>query len=213
MKKIGIVPAAGMGSRWGGYSKFLLPCGDREWLLDRTIRVFPNVDKVVVTYNEFTMESIVEHLVRTKLSDLVSMKENANMEKDFYGSMLVGMAEEADYYYFAMPDTFFPARTFSLMPPYGISLGVHRTETPERYGVIRDGKVVNKEPGEPGLAWGVLGWDKDVRDLWLASDVDTYTDAINLALESCEVKLIPMLYYYDFATWFDYVEFIRCDLL
>ena len=49
MKKLAIVPAGGLGSRWGGYPKFLLPCGDREWMLDHVIRSFPpDVEKVAL---------------------------------------------------------------------------------------------------------------------------------------------------------------------
>jgi len=208
MKKLGIIPAAGVGARWGYYPKFLLPCGEREWFLDRAIRAMP-CDMVVVIYSEITELEIINHLSRCDLHDRTILRKNLHMEYDFYGSILSALQIEADYYYFAMPDTYWPAKTFSEMPMDGISLGVHRTATPERFGVIRDGIVVNKQMGEPGLAWGLLGWDKNVRDLWLATHLETYTDAINLAMQECKHHAVPMEYYYDMASFQDYAKFIK----
>ena len=208
MRKLGIIPAAGVGKRWGYYPKFLLPCGEKEWLLDRTINAMP-CEKVVIVYGDETGAELVRHINRCSLNDNVLLKPNEHMEFDFYGSMLAGLEEEADYYYFGMPDTYWPVDIFKKMPIDGISLGLHKTDRSERFGMLRKGMIINKQMGKPGLAWGVLGWDKEVRDLWLATHLETYTDAINLAMQECTWHPVPMEYYYDMASFKDYAEFIK----
>ena len=105
MQIIGVIPAAGFGSRFGTYPKFLLPCGEKKWLLDRTIDMLP-VDRSVVVYSDQTITEIVNHLARCNLLDRVILLKNTRMDLDFWGSMLAALAIEADYYYFAMPDTY-----------------------------------------------------------------------------------------------------------
>ena len=90
----------------------------------------------------------------------------------------------------------------------GITLGVFDTETPERFGVIRAGQVVNKQPGEAGQAWGMLGWDLKVRNRWLSATLTTYTDAINHAMCHGPYHKVEMAYYHDMASWHDYRHFV-----
>ena len=207
-KGLGIIPAAGVGARWGNYPKFLLPCGDREWMLDRAIRCMPT-DKVAVIYGDETERELYNHVNRCGLMNAVLFARNKNMDLDFWGSMLAGMQYEAEYYYFTMPDTYIPKETFLRFDRQrDFVMGVHYADNPTRYGMIRGKRVVNKEDGEPGLAWGTLGWSKKVRDLWLEADLKTYTDAINLAMEKFEHLFVSMEYYYDMATWNDYVRFV-----
>ena len=206
--KIGIVPAAGLATRWGYYPKFLLPCGDREWLLDRTIKAMP-ADKIIVVYGDDTGPEIAHHLGRQGLTDNIVLRPNDRMDLDFFGSILAGIEDYADYYYFGMPDTYWPLDVFPKMGERGITLGVHYTENSQRYGMIRDGIVINKQLGEPGMAWGLLGWNTEVRDLWLHSRLENYTDAINLAMQECKTQIVPMDYYYDMASFSDYVDFLK----
>lgn len=207
MNAIGIVPAAGVGKRWGHYPKFLLPCGDREWLLDRTVRAMPCA-RVVVVYSEATRAELAAHVTRTGLQEKVILKPNECMDLEMYGSMLTGIQEEADYYYFGMPDTYWPFSIFETMGKPGMTLGLHHTEMPERFGMLRGRRVIDKQPGPPGQAWGVLGWDRDVRDLWLHARIETYTQAINLAIQECGLQTVAMDYYYDMASFGDYAAFV-----
>jgi len=208
MKKIGVIPAAGYGKRWGYYPKFLLPCGDKNWLLNHSIELFP-CDEIVITVSDQTRHDICSHITRSSITKNFSILDNTHMELDFWGSMLAALEVEADYYYFTMPDTYCPKGIFEQMPETGFSLGVFQTDKSERFGMLRDGVVINKQMGEPGLAWGMLGWDKKVRDLWRVSALETYTDAINLALQEFSSTQIEMEYYYDMATWIDYIKFIE----
>lgn len=206
---IGVIPAAGLGSRWGGYPKFLLPCGNGQWLLDRTLKMFP-VHQSVVVYGDVTLNYIVDHLDRCGKMDDVILCRNTRMDLDFWGSILAALEIEADYYYFAMPDTYpDPGPFYEMIGTKGISLGTHWTLMPERFGVIRNGRAVNKSAGEPGWAWGTLGWTKEVRDLWLYSALENYTQAINLAIQEYGLNCFPMAYYYDMATWEDYARFVK----
>lgn len=208
MSSLGIVPAAGVGKRWGYYPKFLLPCGEREWLLDRAIRAMP-CEHVAVVYSDSTETEIVRHLARRKLNDRVILLKNLHMDWDIYGSMHAANQVEADYYYFGMPDTYWPLDVFTRMGLPGISLGLHQTDNPERFGMLRNGTIVNKQLGQPGAAWGLLGWDREVRDLWNVTYLEGYTEAINLAMQECTWHSIPMDYYYDMASFNDYVNFIK----
>ena len=151
MRKIGVLPAAGTGSRWGHYPKFLLPCGDREWLLDRAVRAFPCKQTAVICSEE-TFEPVRAHLARCGLLKNTIMLTQVE-DWDIYGAMHAAMLNcEADYYYFAMPDTYTPLEAFKHFEGE-FTLGVHYTTMPERYGMIRQGRVVNKKEGPPGLAW------------------------------------------------------------
>lgn len=208
MYKIGVIPAAGYGARWGYYPKFLLPCGSKIWLLDRAMRLFPCNDVAVVVSDQ-TRNEVYNHLSRCRLLERAIILENKHMKFDFWGSMLAALEIEADYYYFTMPDTYCPRFVFEKMPTEGFSMGVFYTETPERFGVLRGDEVINKTEGAPGLAWGMLGWDKAIRDLWRSAGLTTYTDAINLAIETTGAHTVEMAYYYDMAGWGDYVEFVR----
>jgi len=208
IKKLGIVPAAGLGSRWGYYPKFLLPCGERVWLLDRTINAMP-AEQVIVVYSDATAGEIVRHIDRCGLNDRVLLRPNERMDLDFWGSILAGLEDYADYYYFAMPDTYPDVSVFAEFPMDGISLGLHQTDLPERFGMLREGVIINKQMGEPGLAWGVLGWSREVRDLWLTAHLETYTDAINLALQEFVWYGFKMGYYYDMANFDSYVQFLK----
>jgi hypothetical protein len=204
---IGIVPAAGVGKRWGYYPKFLLPCGEREWLLDRTIRAMPCENVIVIVCKE-TASSVSEHIRGCELSQNVIFLERKD-DWSLLRSVRAAMRVDADFYYFAMPDTYWPSLIFETMGKSGITLGVHYTEMPERFGMLRGDRVVDKKHGSPGHAWGVLGWDRGVRDLWLHARIETHTQAINLAIQECGLRTVTMDYYYDMASWKDYVAFVE----
>lgn len=204
---IGIIPAAGFGKRWGNYPKFLLPCGEREWLLDRTINAMPC--ECVIVYSKETINEIYGHIKRCGLKDKVIMTEQKEAVGDIFGAIRAGLQIEADYYYFAMPDTYYPPGVFDKMRDPGITLGLHYTDTPERFGVLRNGFVIDKKAGLPGLAWGLLGWDRDVRRLWLDSKLEKGVDAINLAMQVYGFGTIKMEYYYDMTNFEQYKQFLK----
>ena len=75
--------------------------------------------------------------------------------------------------------------------------------------MLRDRQIVNKEPGEPGMAWGVLAWSRAVVEYWHKLDIQTYTEAINLAIGHFGLKTWELEWYYDNASLMDYMEYIR----
>lgn len=211
MKKVGIIPAAGLGLRWGRFPKFILPCGDREWMLDHTIKAFPeDVSRIYIVHSPETLMEIVHHLWRCDYlagEIPITLIENKNMDLGLWGSFLAGLAFEADYYYFAMPDTYFPHGVFEQMEGTGIRFGAFYTEEPERFGMIRGDKIIDKQEGEFGWAYGIIGWDRKIRDFWLASQFTSHTSALSSAMK-IGYETIQMEFYQDFATWNDYVEFV-----
>jgi len=202
--KLGIVPVAGAGKRWGGYPKFLLPCGEKEWFLDRAARQMP-CDRVVIVAGSETLSFITEHIHRSRLHNVTVVTQKNDW--DIYGAIHEALQFEADYYYLSMPDTYLNPKVFKKMD--GFSLGAFWTDKPERFGIIRNNKVFDKQPGLPGWAWGCVGFHAPVRDLWLSKGEMNFPTAINSAIEKFGLNMIEMPFYYDMAEWKDYVQFIR----
>ena len=108
-----------------------------------------------------------------------------------------------------IPDTFVSARTFPVPLGGEFGLGVFRTEEPERFGVLRGGEIVNKQPSdEPGLAWGVLAWSKLVAAHWRNHVYADYTQAINDAIKTFGYTLWELDYYFDIGSMSHYAEFL-----
>lgn len=214
MSILGVLPAAGQGSRWGGYYKELLPCGDGDWLIDHIIdtMTYGGADEILVVTNTEKISTHATHL-RSKfflpLTYIIQQGKN-----DIYSAIDTTLPLAKDLNYFAMPDTYIDHNTFKSDFSYAdFYLGVFTTDMPERFGVVVDGQVINKsdelEKGKLYDAWGVLVWTKDVAEFWLNVQPENYTDAINKAIEVFTWDIFPMSYYYDMATWNDYRRFLE----
>lgn len=203
---LGIIPAAGKAERFGGVLKELLPVGvNGETLLHRTYRILRSVcNQVAVVTNPHK----VSQQAATVPHALFLMQEVA---ADIWGAMIAGMRIQADRYYFAMPDTFIQEDAFLKVPYNHFCLGTFWTDRPERFGVLRSGRVLNKRPGlpVPATAWGALVWTKTVRDYWMSQPFETYTQAINSAMETFGFRTFELEFYYDNGTFTDYVELLR----
>lgn len=210
--KLGIIPAAGEGRRWGGFQKMLLPIGDGEWLIDRAIRAlqFGGCKRIVVVTNPLSLAPLASHLIG-KYQNL-SFILNARMDLDFYGSILATFPLSGDLNYFVMPDTYFSEGIFLDIPDGDFVIGTHRTKTPERFGAILNGQVVNKPnhlDKKTYDAWGCLVWSKEIATIWAEAELTNYTDAINYAIEEKGVKTFDMGYYHDMATFQDYKDLLE----
>jgi len=208
--RVGVIPAAGTGSRWGGYTKELLPCGEGRWLLDRTLDAMQQggAEAALIVTNERKASPLADHLTDAPLPVFFAVQRHPG---DIYGAMAESFPFPADDFLFAMPDTVFPVDTFQQAGKGGFGIGIFETTTPERFGVLEGGRVVNKQPLGPGLydAWGVLRWDRRVVDYWQRVTPADYTDALNLAIGRFRLHTWRLDYYYDMATWADYEAFVR----
>ena len=206
MTSIGIIPAAGKATRFGGVLKELLPVPGGGTALGRAAESLP-VDQVVVVTNH---AKILDHSRMVPGAIFVIQEDTS---QDIWGAMLAGMRIDADEYYFVMPDTVFPIDgVFQLR--HDFMMGIFATDTPERFGCIVDGRVINKsrEVRKPATAWGVLSWSSAVKYYWYTAFVETYTDAINKAMMKFGYDEYELDYYYDLASFGDYKEFLHAEI-
>lgn len=208
MTTLGVIPAAGKGSRWGGFYKELLPCGEGNWLIDNTINtmIYGGADKILVITTPEKVSTHATHLDGKFQKELFFALQFG--KNDIYSAIETSLPHAGDINYFAMPDTYIDYNTFAVNLNWAdLYLGTFLTDTPERFGVIHEGRVVNKEhltDKSTYEAWGVLIWTKNVADFWLHINPKDYTDAINKAMEIFTWDRFPLAYYYDMASWKDY---------
>lgn len=198
-RTIGIIPAGGAALRFRGLQKELLPVSETETALDRCIfsMFVGGADEIfIITNNSRNIvhkTATVIYKDHPKLSDVFITAANL----------------KAEWYYFSLPDTVYPTNIFTAKKTAPLMVGTFLTDKPERFGMIRNGQIVDKQPGAPGKAWGALILDS-ASMIYLASQaVKTYnhTAALN-ALLNLGYDEFPIEYYYDFATYNDYVEYV-----
>lgn len=209
MHCLGVIPAAGEGSRWGGYYKELLPCGDGEWLIDRTIEAMRRggADAVLVVASHEKLPVLAGHLRRPALPLYFAIQRGDN---DIWSAIEESFGFPATRFLFAMPDTYYPVDAFEAAGRGPFALGLHDTRRPERFGVLVGGQVANKQAMEPGVyrAWGLLAWSSTAVQHWQRTKPADYTDAINGAIAEFGLQHWPLDYYYDMASFADYQEWL-----
>lgn len=205
----GIIPAAGRAVRWGGFPKHLLPCGAGETLLQRTANIMRKggAERIVVVVSLETAPAIMAHLAGESIIYVVQ-RDN----RDLYGAIYSAIDLCGRWTMFAMPDTYLPDDAFHPGKRAGaLAVGVFDTDIPERFGVLLDGRVVDK-PALQGSypAWGCLMWDGEVVKYWREQDrkIIDFPDAINGAMREFPTSIYNLEYYYDMATFGDYREFL-----
>ena len=204
--RLGILPAAGKADRWGGYPKELLPLSNEHTFLSRAVDLLRSCgcDHVLVITNPAKIHLHAYHLKNWKNVFFAIQKG-----EEMWGAMATAIDTPADEYCFMMPDTYVSARPFPVSLGGEFGLGVFRTEEPERFGVLRDGHIVNKQPSqESGLAWGVLAWSKLVAAHWRSNAYADYTEAINDAIGTFGYSLWELDYYFDIGSMEHYAEFL-----
>ena len=204
--RLGILPAAGKADRWGGYPKELLPISNDHTFLSRAVDLLraSGCDHVLVITNPVKIHLHAYHLKNWK-NVIFAIQQGEEM----WGAMATAIDTPAEEYCFMMPDTFVSACTFPVPLEGEFGLGVFRTEEPERFGVLRGGEIVNKQPSdEPGLAWGVLAWSNLVAAHWRNHVYADYTHAINDAIKTFGYTLWELDYYFDIGSMKHYAEFL-----
>lgn len=206
MSSLGIVPAGGQASRFNGLAKELLPVSDTECALTRCVQAIPADEVYVFT----TPEKYSLHHDALEFVDHAHLIER-HCEGLWEVVKLAVVWRSVDWYYFAMPDTVFPHDAFNVAPGQ-LKCGTFLTDRTERFGMVYGNKIVDKQPGgKPGLAWGAWIWSRQVAlDLAEACEqLEDYTEALNVILKRYSMEQFPLRYYYDFASFADYSNFIK----
>ena len=203
---IGIIPAGGKAERFGGTMKDLLPVAGGRALIRRTYDILKrHCDDIVVVSNPTRIQAHVHTLG----SDVIYLMTDSSREDIFAGIYAAINHVPADRYYFSMPDTVISENSFDNVPDCDFALGVFETRSPQRFGVIQDGKVINKNPHlrPPCQAWGVLVWSGAVAESWKHQPM-TYTQAINQAMAQFGYQTFPLQYYRDISNEEDYFQLL-----
>jgi hypothetical protein len=207
--KLGVIPAAGRATRWGGVLKELLPIHEKETLIKHTLNAMSTVkcDAVVIVTNREKLQSHASHLEDWSVYYAVQFGG-----KDIWSAIVESLPIHGRMNYFAMPDTYYPVDIFSGMSA-DFSMGYFETEKTERFGIITDLGIINKQTMPEGIyrAWGILAWSDKVAEYWMdnVNEIESYTHAFNMAISKFGYDLKHMDYYYDLATIEDYKELIN----
>lgn len=211
----GIIPAAGEGNRWGKYQKELLPIGDNRWLIDNTVGAmnYAGASQLCIISSPNKISTHVNHFMKDKYNkeDIFFVIQREQL--DIWGAIKAALPFTTGYNFFGMPDTLYDGNIFRNMIKdrrFDFVLGTFMTTTPERFGVIVNGEVINKEVLQKGTfeAWGTFGFSKEVSLFWEKFPPTDYTTAINWAIRNFGLHTVPMNDYEDFSTWEDYKKWV-----
>lgn len=204
---LGIVPAAGKATRFGGTIKEMLPIGDQT-LIQRVMKQMSGagVTRFLVVTNWIKGSVHEEHLKRWRASYVMQKKP------EIWGAVQESFLYTAERNLFVMPDTCLEGLR---LLDADLVLGCFETFTPERFGVILNGRVVDKQPMSlkpwPYLAWGALQWSKPVMEFWAAGKFESLPEALTAAMQEFGYRTYLLSEYHDMATFQDYQELI-CGL-
>jgi hypothetical protein len=200
-RKVGIIPAAGMASRFKGILKELLPLPDERTLLQHAIDRLWFCDDVIVVSNPLKLE-----LHKLACADQARLVIQEGLE--IWGAIKTALAHsKGDHYYMTMADTWMMAGAFDGCPHKPINMGYFQTDKPEKFGVILD-RVIDKprDIKPPVIAWGVVTWSDEVVGLWEQVYPPNFPAAINVAMDLFETGLWSVGHYYDCANAENYYE-------
>jgi hypothetical protein len=203
---IGIIPAAGKSTRFGGLFKELLPLPDGRSLLEHAVDRLDFCDRIVVVTN-FEKAEYHQRLLGKNRKVLLQQQ----MGKELWGAIRTAYnSVDGDRYFMTMPDTYIGQHAFSDPPTDSFGLGYFITNEPNRFGILQDGFVTDKyqDARIPATAWGVLTWAKHICDLWNDREVEDYTQAINTAIMNGDWGKWPIGEYWDIANMQRYMELL-----
>lgn len=207
---LGIIPAGGNASRFNGLYKELLPISNEACGLTRCINsmLLGKAEKIVIATS-----------VTRAWFQKIAVDDNICVEyrlESFNGlwEVIAKIGQEkADRYLFAMPDTVYPMHIFQNMPDKPVVMGEFSTRQPQRFGVLLDGHIYDKHKlpiSQSYTAWGLWSWGREAME-FLVDAMSLYKDhsqALDSMLQRFGFVSVYMDYYYDFATFEDYREFL-----
>lgn len=213
---LGIIPAAGIGSRWGNYYKDLLPINSGEFLLNNAIETAAinfGCDKVLLVTSREKIHIHANHLSTHRPSIPVSYVLTYGARDMWQGIEPALDLFPNDNMVLIMPDTIFETDIHkNITAP--LAFGVFETQEPERFSVLHNGGIVTKNPAlkKDDLwykAWGCVYWNTEVGDLWRNSDFKTYDDAFEAAIRYFGFATFDLYKYYDMANFEEYLKYIK----
>lgn len=208
---LGVIPAAGRASRFGGTLKELLPIGEGVHLLDNAIRQAQalHADEAVVVTRAHKAAAHAGHIQHFVPDANVSFTVQSDND-DMWGAIRTTLHRRKESV-LVMPDTVF--HTEESIPACDFALGLFFTEEPWRYDVLIDRELHNK-PAVAGLhnAWGCVYWSKDVAHFWhemeKLSPYGGFTEAFNSAMGVFGFKTFNIFQYHDLGSWEHYRRYI-----
>jgi len=208
--KIGIIPAGGKATRWGGFPKELLPTNASWTLLDRMFMLQTRalVDRVMLVSSK---DKYLLHkwYVEDKRGWPNASIILADSVKDsiIHAINAVGDAD----FIFSMPDTITDIPLFPETIDAPLMLGLFETELSDRFGMIRDGQIVDKQDGPPGQAWGAFMFTNEVARFWrrVEKDCEDHTELLNAAMKEFKGGSWTINMYHDIASFNDYLRMLE----
>jgi hypothetical protein len=210
-RTVGIIPAGGSSTRFNGLAKELLPVSQHDCALTRCIK----------SMQIGGAEEIYIATRHDKIAELWRVVESFRgvhlTARDFRGLWefiaFIGESVPADRYYFAMPDTVYPIDAFLYDTAADVTCGVFETDKPGRFGILQGNTIIDKDPKLTGHAWGTWEWSRGAMGFLSAAckEMKDHTSALNKTTSQFGINTFPLDYYYDFAAFDDYLEFL-CSL-
>ena len=235
--EVGVLPAAGVSSRWNGTFKELLPIGENRWVIDSAIDALKKslVSEIIIVSSPTKIQAHVEHFRKGKYKNLnirfvIQYKPDGLLDAI---KLAVNTARDSRIY-FAMPDTVISETAFGgVSYIYNLNIGYFDTYTPSRFGIInniseRDDNLLTTpayktatwtivdKPQLPDSvdkfkAWGVASWDAHFTHSLFTKNYKDLAEAFNdfNSSDGTTCGLYHLGFYTDFASWKDYSKWVK----
>lgn len=197
---LGIVPAAGKATRFSGAPKEMLPVGDQT-LIRRAMSKMRDagVSRFLVITNWIKDSMHEEHLKQWRASYVIQKKAG------IWGAVQESFLYAAENNLFVMPDTYFEGLR---LVDADLAFGCFVTFQPERFGVLMNGSVVDKQQlpvkPYPYIAWGTIQWSREVMEFWAQGKFEGFPEALSAAMQVFEYRSFMLDTYHDMASFEDY---------
>lgn len=212
---IGLIPAAGQASRWSHYYKEFLPIGNGRVLLDNAVDVCrkQGCSQILIISN---LEKIQLHVNHFKNSNDILYKIQSDFSKDFLSALETGFryTENTDGFLLVMPDTLFSIKDeFIVKEHYPISFGLFKTYHPEKFGVLIDNKISDKNKSlQDGKtiynAWGITYFSSEASNFICLENFYRYEEAFSAVMKTFGYGTFELSSYIDFASYDIYKEWL-----
>ena len=206
--KTGIIPAGGLAQRWDGFPKELLNVGSAWTLLDRMLLLQTRAltDNVVIVSSEAKYDLHKWWVHDHRKWPLVTILKSRGGVMPAIKAAIASNGKSD--WVFGFPDTYTDIPLYPEEIEKPLMLGVFETNRPERFGMVRGDKIVDKEPGPDGEAYGAFMFNSDVADFWTRGKFDDHTDMLSKTMKKFEWGTWPIEIYHDVATMADYLDLL-----